>query len=255
MIECTYIFLEGIKKRMERRIWQQGISNWDSFIKKNRVKGISKLRKEYYNRKLLEAKKELYNLNSSYFLSLPSSETWRLYDFFKEESIFLDIETSGMSKFSDITIIGLFDGLKTKTMINGINFDYNSLKKELSKYKLMVTFNGAIFDIPFIKKRYPFLLPRIPNFDLRFACRRLGLSGGLKEIEKKLGIKRRKEVEEMYGYDALLLWETFKRTKDEYYLNLLVEYNEEDTFNLKKIADYVYKELKKQTFENEYKKS
>lgn len=122
---------------------------------------------------------------------MPKSEYWRLYDFFKEDAVFLDIETTGLDpKNNDITLIGLFDGINTKTMVKGINFDLKGLKNELSKYKLIVTFNGSSFDIPFISKLYPNLLPNIPNFDLKSITNKLNLTGGLKEIEKKLGIKR-----------------------------------------------------------------
>jgi uncharacterized protein YprB with RNaseH-like and TPR domain len=48
----------------------------------------------------------------------------------------------------------------------------------------------------------------------------------------------------MYGGDAIKLWRIFRASGDEYYLNLLVEYNEEDVINLKKISDYVIKKLK-----------
>ena len=169
---------------------------------------------------------------------------WRLYDFFKDETVFLDIETSGLSIYDNITVIGLFDGIETKTMIRGINLDLNHLKKELEKYKLIVTFNGASFDLPFINKRYPDILPRIPHFDLMPACNKLGLSGGLKNIEKKFKIKRNRIIEKFSGGDAAQLWRMHRGSGDDYYLKLLVEYNEEDIINLKKIANYVYEKLK-----------
>lgn len=245
MIRNSYIFLEKIDAKTENNIWKQGISDWDSFLETKKIKGMSKARKLYYNRQILKARKALYNLNSSYFIDkIPSTETWRLYNFFKEDSVFLDIETTGIYSHDDITLVGLFDGFETKIMIKDINLNINFLKKELEKYKLIVTFNGAVFDLPFIKKRYYNLLPNIPHFDLRTACARVGLTGGLKTIERKLGIKRNKIIEKLYGGDAVTLWKMFRATGDDYYLNLLVEYNEEDVINLKKIADYVYDKLK-----------
>jgi hypothetical protein len=245
MIQNSFIVLPRIGKQLERNIWKQGIKNWDDFLNKESLKGLSKIRKRYYDRLLYNAKKALYSFDSSYFLNLiPQSEMWRLYDFFKDEAVFLDIETTGMSNYDSLTVIGLFNGINTKIMIKDINLDLYILRKELQKYKLIVTFNGALFDIPFIKKRYPNLLPNIPNFDLRTACERIGLSGGLKEIEKKLNIKRNKIIERFYSGDALTLWKMYKVTGDEYYLNLLVEYNEEDVINLKKIADHVVGVLK-----------
>ena len=187
MITNSFIFLERVGDKIEQNIWSNGIHDWDSFLKIKNIKGFSRHRKLYYDRKLLDARKALYNFDSAYFLDLlPQSEMWRLYDFFREDTVFLDIETTGLSKNNDdITVFGLYDGINTKIMIGGINLDYRLLKKELQKYKLIVTFNGASFDLPFIEKRYPNLLPKIPNFDVRLITQKLGLKGGLKNIVKR----------------------------------------------------------------------
>lgn len=245
MIRQSYIFLEKINSKTEKNIWKQGIKDWEDFLNSEKIKGIGEKRKLYYNRRLLEARNALYNFNSSYFIDkLPPKEMWRLYDFFRDDTIFLDIETSGVTKHDDVTVIGLFDGFDTKIMIKNINLGYKLLKKELKNYKLIVTFNGSSFDIPFIKKRYPDLLPNIPHFDIHSVCHRVGLTGGLKEIEKKFGIKRNPIVEKMYGGDPLRLWKIYRATGDDYYLKLLIEYNEEDVINLKKITEYCVQELK-----------
>ena len=98
MIQNSFIFLERIKNNLESNIWKQGILDWDSFLNADNVKGISKPRKLYYDRKIKEARKELFSFNSTYFKNiLPSTEYYRLYDFFKEETVFLDIETNGLS--------------------------------------------------------------------------------------------------------------------------------------------------------------
>ena len=246
MITNSFIFLERVGNKLEKNIWKNNVHDWENFLKKDKINGLSKSRKLYYDRKILEARKNLFDANSSYFLDvLPQPEMWRLYDFFKEDAVFLDIETTGLSKIhDDITVFGLYDGINTKTMIQGINLDYHALKKELQKYKLIVTFNGASFDIPFIKKRYPGLIPGIPNFDVRSLASRLGLNGGLKKIEKDLNIKRKEIVDEFNGGDALTLWRMYRATGDEYYLNLLVEYNEFDIINLKIVAEHCVKRMK-----------
>ncbi|MBI2657608.1 ribonuclease H-like domain-containing protein [Candidatus Woesearchaeota archaeon] len=245
MITDSFIFLEKVGDKVEQNIWSSGISNWDSFLRAKSIKGMSMHRKLYYNRKILNARKALYSFNSGYFLDLiPQSEMWRLYNFFKEDAVFLDIETTGLGKENDITVVGLYDGISTKIMIKGINLDFNALKKELQKYKLIVTFNGASFDLPFIEKTCPGLLPNIPNFDVKSITGRLGLKGGLKEIEKTLGIKRTHAIEKFYGGDALTLWRMYRATGDDYYLNLLVDYNEHDIINLKILAEHCVKKMK-----------
>lgn len=246
MIQNSFIFLERVKRGLEENLWKQGVNSWDSFLSRNKIHGLSLARKKYYDRKITEARKQLYSFNSAYFKNiLPQSEYYRLYDFFKDECVFLDIETTGLDFRNDnITVIGLFDGINTKIMIKNINFNYKALRNELRNYKLMVTFNGSSFDVPFINKKYPDLLPDIPNFDIKSVTDKLNLKGGLKEIEKKLGIKRGNIVEKFYGGDALTLWKMYRATGDDYYLRLLVEYNEEDIINLKKVAEHCIEKLK-----------
>lgn len=248
MIQNSFIFLERVKRGIEEKLWKQGIYSWDSFLNRDKIHGLGIARKRYYDRKIMQARKALYNFDSAYFKNiLPQSEYYRLYDFFKEDCVFLDIETTGLdSKNDDITVIGLFDGINTKTMIKNVNLDYKRLKDELKGYKLIITFNGSSFDVPFINKIYPNLLPDIPNFDVKSITDRLNLKGGLKEIERKLGIRRNKIIEKFYGGDALTLWRMYRATNDDYYLKLLVEYNEEDIINLKKVADYCVEKLRRQ---------
>ncbi|MFH2021609.1 MAG: ribonuclease H-like domain-containing protein [archaeon] len=247
MIRNTFQFLPKIKQKKEENLWKQGILTGDDFLK-SRAKGISKKSKAYYDRQISEAKIALRESDSSYFCGkLSSAETWCLYDHFREEAVFLDIEASDASLSSYLTVIGLFDGVRTKTMIRDVNFDEAILKKELAAYKLIVTFNGNNFDIPFLNKKYPGIVPTIPIIDLRHLCARIRLTGGLKEIEEQLGIKRHNAiVERLYGGDPLKLWRMFKGSGDDYYLKLLVEYNEEDVINLKKIAEHVVSILRKE---------
>ena len=246
MIRNSYLFLEKINKKTEQNIWNQGIKDWSEFLNTKYIKGISKQRKLYYDRQILKARAALYSQNSTHFINLlPSTETWRLYNYFKEDAVFLDIETTGLSSHDYITVVGLYDGITTKTMIQGINLNPEALKQELQKYKLIVTFNGASFDLPFINKRHPNILPDIPHLDLRHACKRLNLTGGLKHIEKEFDIKRRNIIEEFHGGDAVTLWKMYKATGDDHYIKLLVEYNEEDIINLKKVAEHCVVELKK----------
>jgi uncharacterized protein len=251
MIKQSFIFLPKIKSNKEKSIWKQGINDWDGFIGAERVKGISSRLKREYDKILTESKKALYENNSAYFTDkFLTTETWRLYDYFKEETIFLDIETSSAtSQNSYLTVVGLFDGINTKTMIKEVNLDINALKIELSKYKLLITFNGSTFDLPYLNKKYPCLLPKIPHIDVRHLCNKAGLKGGLKDIEKQLDITRTNTIiERLYGGDPFKLWRMFKGSGDDYYLKLLVEYNEEDVINLKKITEHSIGRLKEQIF-------
>lgn len=242
MIQNSFIFLPKISTITEQNIWKQGIHTWDQFLQQKNIKGLSPVRKGFYDRHLIQAKKELFTFNSGYFTALwPSTETWRLYNFFKEDVCYLDIETCGRY----ITVVGLFDGYDTKIMVRGINLDFKVLKEYLQKFKLIVSFNGSSFDLPVIEKHNPGTIPDIPHIDARHCCARLGWTGGLKFIEKQLEIKRVDEVTNMQGMDAVYLWNMWKTTGDREYLDKLVKYNEEDIINLKPIMEKVYEGLKK----------
>ncbi|NTV22901.1 MAG: ribonuclease H-like domain-containing protein [Nanoarchaeota archaeon] len=243
MIRKTFQFLPGVGEKKEKNILQHA-KNWSDFLDRQ-LPGISARAKNAYDIEIRRAGQALRENDSAYFTGkLRPIENWRLYDVFAEEAIFLDVESSGSSLGSYITVLGLYDGINTKTMVNGMNLDLAVLKKELHKAKLIITFNGSSFDIPFLEKKYPGLVPCIPHIDVRHLCAKVGLTGGLKEIETQLGICRpNRIVEKLYSGDPIKLWRTYMATGDEYYLGLLIEYNEEDVINLKTIAERVIKKL------------
>jgi len=247
MLRQSFIFLQKISEKKEKNIWGQGIEGWNDFLDACKIKGISKKTKFYYDKKIKDAKKAFVDCDAEFFANnLPKPEHWRAYSLFKDEAVFLDIETG---RRGEITVIGMHDGYETKTMIKGFNLDKKRILCELKKYKMVVTFNGKTFDMPCIEKYFglgssmhPFL-----HVDLMHACRKVGLSGGLKQIEKKMGIKRSEKLCHVKGQEAAELWRCWLATGDKYFLKLLVMYNEEDCVNLKMIADIVIEKLWKKT--------
>ena len=170
-----------------------------------------------------------------------------MINYIQNKTALITDATSGIGKQLAITLAQM----NTNLVLVVCNLNkLESLKNELQKYKLIVTFNVSSFDVPFINKTYPGILPDIPNFDLRTVTRRLGLTGGLKKIEKKLGINRDKIIDKFNGGDAVTLWRMYKATGDDYYINLLIEYNEDDIINLKKIAEYCVGKMKNNLLKN-----
>jgi uncharacterized protein len=237
MIKASFIFLDKIGEQKEKSIWGQGIVDWDGFLQAKNIKGVAKHKKIYYDRAIQRLKKALGDENTAYFYEQSPKHTWRLYPFFKEDTVFVDIEIEQ----SGIIMIGLYDGREMKTMVKGVNLDKEVLKKELEKYKVMVTFNGGSFDLPRLKKYFGDI-PKLPHVDLRHVCSKVGLVGGLKRIEEQLGITRPTHLKAQ-GESVVGLWKAFHASGDREYLNLLVQYNEEDTANLKEVADKVIPRL------------
>lgn len=233
MIKTSFIFLERFGSRREQQLRQQGISDWSAFLQAPRIKGIPPTKKTYYDRRIREATRALHDGNSSWFVGkLPGKEMWRLYDYFKEECCFLDIETDQRGM---VTVVGISNYYETKTLVRGLNLEKKMLLGALSPFKLLITFNGAAFDLPKLRKQFSFE-PNVPHIDLKPLCVKLGWKGGLKEVEKRLNLKR---PTHLYG-NPVDLWKAFHASGDREYLELLVDYNKEDCENLKGVMDAIY---------------
>jgi len=141
----------------------------------------------------------------------------------------------------------LYDGHNTQMFVRGFNLNRDLIMDALSRYKMIVTFNGASFDLPVIQRYFQFDFNHV-HIDLRHVCSKLGYVGGLKSIEKQMGIKRADEVKDVTGCEAVYLWNMWKSTGKKEYLDLLVQYNEEDIVNLEPIANKCIKSLWTKTF-------
>ncbi len=235
MIKKSFIFLPRVSNNAEKNIWSQGIDDWDSFISKKSINGFSSLRKKVMDINILKAKKALWNDDLDFFhQNLKKKDHFRLYNQLKDDTVFLDIETTGYR--GNITVLGLFDGYETKTFVRDINMDRKKVLQELAKYKAVVTFNGLSFDMPIVEKYFGFKWNK-PHIDLRYVCSRLGHTGGLKNIEKVFNLKRADDVDGMCGSDAVLLWRDWRKNGNRASLNKIIAYNEEDIVNLKPLAD------------------
>ncbi|MBU2590284.1 MAG: ribonuclease H-like domain-containing protein [Nanoarchaeota archaeon] len=238
MIRNSFIFLDKVGQKKEQQIWKQGIETWQDFLN-SKIKGISPLIKKKHDQMIRLAKLNLCYENPGFFKDfMEHGEMWRIYPEFKDKAVYLDIETSGWN----ITCIGLYNGQEVKHFIRGINLNKKDFLDELYKYKVVITFNGSSFDIPMLNKYFNHDI-KLAHIDLRHVCSKIGLNGGLKKIEKKLKIKRDKEVQSMLGNEAVYCWEMWQHTGKRKYLDLLIKYNTEDIVNLEPLAEYSIKKL------------
>ncbi|MCD4800071.1 MAG: ribonuclease H-like domain-containing protein [Methanococcoides sp.] len=248
MLTSTYTHIPGIGKTIEKRIWESGYCTWDEYLEHQDEISIPATRKEKIENGIAESKKHLEKKDFEYFANcLPSAEQWRAFEHFSDSVAYVDIETTGLSPSSSyITVIGIYDGEDAKTYVKGI--DLEDVVEELQKYELLVSFNGARFDLPFIQKEFPQIEFNQLHIDLMYPLRRIGLSGGLKAIEKKLEITRTDETVGITGFDAVRLWHEYERG-NEGSLELLLEYNREDIVNLKTIIEKTYLQFIERTFQ------
>jgi len=254
MIKNSFCILDGIGEKLERRLWKEGILTWNDFVAADNVLSFGQERKKLFDERLFRDDRELEARNARYFSNrIRRREHWRLFDFFRENTVCLDIETNGLQPQSGgyVTVIGLYDGFEYKRLVSGQNLCAENLNKELEGCKCLVTFYGAAFDIPFLLRTFHDVKFDIPHFDLCFAAKRLGIKGGLKKIEQDFGIERDESVQGLDGYDAVKLWEHAKRGSHGA-LETLVRYNREDTVNLFRIAGIFYDMLRQSTGIEEY---
>lgn len=248
MLENSFILLPSIGPARERSLWRRGIRSWDEFLEAGTPKGISPQRKHSMDSELLLAKERLEENDSRYFASrLPSKEQWRCLREFGRSIAFLDIETTGISFSSPVTLVGVYDGTRMHTLVRGRDLNSSNLRAMLGSVDMVVTFNGSCFDLPIIEAQYPGSVPAIPHVDLKHPLRRIGHSGGLKNIERELGIERDRRLEYMTGEDAAYLWTLWSRQGKRNALDLLIEYNAADCMNLKALANYAYSALRRRT--------
>jgi uncharacterized protein YprB with RNaseH-like and TPR domain len=250
MLTSSFVLLDGIGPKRESTLWRHGLETWDDFMKEPKAKGISESRKIQMDQQLAVAKEKLKEGDSSFFAKhLARKEHWRCLREFGRSVGFLDIETTGVSFTSPVTMVGIYDGARMHTMVRGINLNQQNLQAILSSVSVIVTFNGSSFDLPLIEYNFPGTVPDVLHVDLKHALRRLGLAGGLKAIEREMGIERDHRVEYMTGEDAVYLWRLWERQGKKNALDLLKEYNAADCMNLKILADFAYRSLRARSFD------
>ena len=149
---------------------------------------------------------------------------------------YLDIETTGLSPGDCIvTVVGMYicHGEDARVVqLVGKDVTTKHILGALEGASMIHTYNGSRFDLPFIHCCLGVDLNRLfPHRDLMYDCWRKKLYGGLKAVERQLGIERR--LKDMNGWEAVRLWWKYVDSFDLKALDKLIEYNKEDVVNLK----------------------
>jgi len=229
--------MPGIGAKSEQKLWKSGLLSWDAVTEES-VQSQSKRRRETLLQYASESAEQLAGGNAQYFSELlPTSETWRIFPEFQHRVAYLDIETTGLSSDTDyVTTIALYDGTEVYTFVRGENLD--AFAARIAQYDLIVSYNGKTFDVPFLRRHLGIALPHA-HIDLRYVLASLGHSGGLKACEKRFGLDR-KELADVDGYFAVILWHDYQRSGDRKVLDTLLAYNIADVVNLAVLMPLAY---------------
>jgi uncharacterized protein YprB with RNaseH-like and TPR domain len=236
MLRNTFIHLPGVGVHRERALWEQGILDWDKFLAAAESDLPPTKRRQTFAPLIRQSLAALGNGDAGFFQSLlPQREMWRLYREFADQALFLDIETTGLSAHYDqVTLIGALGGGKLALFIHGVNLDL--FPAYVQQFPLLVTFNGSQFDVPFLQTHFPEARLDQAHIDLRFTLASLGYRGGLKAVERRLGLRRDPTIQGVDGFEAVRLWHRYRRG-DRRALMTLALYNLTDVVNLVELAD------------------
>jgi len=251
MLTSSFIFAKGLNEEQERALWARGVTSWD--VLRTQLGEAVEVLGNARAQKLLEAVNEAdqarLRSDAAWFkANWPERESWRLWRGYCEphQAALVDIETTGLTPgYDQITVIGLADSARARVFVAGIpqpgDETITRFTEAMREYRLLVTFNGANFDVPFIEKHFRDNAFRfdMPHLDLIFPARSLGLSGGLKDMEKHLGIAREQDIKEMRGIEAITLWGAW-RNGDLAAYKRLTTYCKADCVNLTAFCDAVY---------------
>jgi uncharacterized protein len=239
MISNTFCHIPGIGIRTEQRWWDLGIHSWghfDAFVGKRLRLGRERIRtiNHYLDQSLVSLQR-----NQPHFFAdlLPADQHWRLFREFRSGVAYLDIETTGMGAPEDyITTIALYDGKTIRWYVQGQNLE--QFEEDIRDYRLIVTYNGKCFDVPFIRNILGVTMDQA-HIDLRYVLASQGYRGGLKGCERQLGIDR-EELDGVDGFFAVLLWNEYRRNRNPKALETLLAYNILDVVNLETLMVQSY---------------
>jgi hypothetical protein len=234
MLRATFQLVPGLGPLRERRLWRGSVLDWTQLSQVPAALLSDRLRAP-----LLEAARAAEEALDAGDLAavasaLPGREHWRLFGTFAARAVYLDIETD---LEEGVTAVGLLDGRGPRVLLAGR--DLPAFPELVPPDCLLVTFNGASFDVPVLERMFPRWRRPAAHVDLLPVLRRLGLRGGLKAIEEQVGIGRPGHLRGLDGSAAVWLWRHGARGNREA-LRRFAEYNLYDAVNLRTLMGMAY---------------
>ena len=235
MITATFRHISGIGAMRERQLWFSGVSNWSSVPVAGEV--ISPRLDSRLRAGVALSADRLAAGDVGFFArALPQTEHWRLLPQVLSGAAYLDIEAAG----ERITVIGVLDDRGLASL------QPEGFLERARGWTALVTFNGAAFDLPILRRVFPSWQPPAVHVDLKHVYQRLREKGGLKQLEPRAGFFRPPHLATLSGADAVALWH-LQAAGDPSARRRLVEYSLYDVFHLKPLAELGYNRLLKRT--------
>lgn len=243
LLRRSFQHLPGISAAKEAKLRSEGLQDWNDLLLWTPAQLY--LFRNYGSAlhcAIDESEEALAKRDVEYFKKrLPKREFYRIAASFPERCVFLDIESTGLSQHYDqVTLVGWSVGSKYEVLIEPS--ETSQFEHELSAQSIVITFNGSLFDLPFLTNRFNTDWSRAVHVDLRFLAKRVGLTGGQKKIEMIIGVAREATLEGTTGAEAVGHWFDFKEG-DLNALRKLIRYNHADIEGMKFLFEEVINRL------------
>jgi uncharacterized protein YprB with RNaseH-like and TPR domain len=245
LLRNTFLHIPGVGRTTERALWEAGCTDWDALLEGLDRYSLGTAPKETARRVIERSKAHLAAGEHQFFAkALGLAEAWRAFHEFRNDCVFLDIETNGGMDGDAVTMVGLYDGVEFRALVK--DEDLGEFPDVISRYSMIVTFYGSGFDLPMLQRKFWGMKFDQIHIDLCPTLKRVGIRGGLKRIERQLGIARGEDTDGLSGWDAVQLWRQY-RQGDDSALERLIAYNRDDVVNLERLAEIAYARLRQVT--------
>ena len=206
MINECFQHCHGIGPKTEKILKSRGFITWEDCLQNPDKLPVRGNRRKIFLESLKKSKNALENNNLSYLIKeYPAREHWRILGPHYSEATYFDIETTGISWYdSHTTLICAYHKGKLYEFLYNENLD--DFLQLVDESRLLVSFNGNSFDIPYLEKTFNIPQVNAPHIDLRWVAYHCGYSGGLKSIESELNVVRPDDVSDIDGFEAVNLY-------------------------------------------------
>lgn len=228
--------LPHVGAQRERRLRQEGGVCWKGIL--NAEHPLAGLERSEWDEVCVACEQSLRAMEAedvAFFTArIPMPDQWRVLAHWFGQLSYFDIETSGLEIDSKVTLISCFHRGEPLCFLADENMD--DFLDLMEQIKVLVSFNGASFDVPRVLDR--FHIQRLPcaHMDLRWLCHHAGWRGGLKKIEGALGLRRPPDLVGLGGAEAVGLWQAWAGQGDTQARRTLERYCVADTVMLSLLA-------------------
>lgn len=239
MLNHSFLHLPGIGETTERKLWDQGVRSWDE-LEMSLGEVFGKKKAVSVAGALEESRAAFESGELKYFADrMKGAHMWRLIPDCQDAVAYLDIETTGLGfppESHSTTIAVLFKG---ELFVEHEPARKQELLERLeAEAKMVVTFNGLCFDMPFLRNETGLSLG-MPHVDLCVWFRRHDIRGGLKAIQRAFPEVHQRSSMDIDGFDAVRLWRMHKRGVPRA-LETLMTYNAEDSLVLQPLMQIAF---------------